>query len=83
MYPYEVNEVNGFIGFTCNNCKIKKWILKDKYNNLKDGYNYLFCEKMCAISYELRNPHMIIKKNKSDISLQELSSKEIRCIKSI
>lgn len=80
MNPYEVN---GFIGFTCNNCKIKKWILKNKYNNLVCENNYIFCEKMCAISYELRNPHIIIKKNKSDNYLQKLSSKEIKSIRSI
>ena len=76
-------EINGFISIKCRNCEKKKWLLKNQYFELDNKYIFLFCEKMCAISYELRNPHMIIKKNKSDISLQELPSKEIRCIKSI
>lgn len=69
MYHFEVN---GFILVKCRNCEKKKWLLKNQYCELENKYIYLFCENMCAISYELKNPHIKIKKNYSENSFHNI-----------
>ena len=73
MYQYEIN---GFILVKCHNCERNKWLLKDKYCEIYTKYNYLFCDKLCAVSYELSNPHIKINKSSNSINNIKINTRK-------